>query len=153
MATTTTNFGFIKPELNDNVSPTPYNENFDKLDEEIFGLKIDYVVSYGTEGNWTYRKWASGIAEIWGTVSAAKNNNNVAGGSYTLPMTLTTVHSVIATVGNGKFNNAYNSLGINVKAWSANGSSVQAWVHSRDGSLGTYNPVPVSIEVRGMWKE
>jgi hypothetical protein len=27
----------------------------------------DYVVEHGTSGIWTYRKWASGIAECWGT--------------------------------------------------------------------------------------
>lgn len=26
----------------------------------------DYVVEQGTSGIWTYRKWASGIAECWG---------------------------------------------------------------------------------------
>lgn len=29
--------------------------------------EVDYVVSYGISGIWTYRKWASGIAECWGT--------------------------------------------------------------------------------------
>jgi hypothetical protein len=28
--------------------------------------EVDYVVSYGTNGIWTYRKWQSGIAECWG---------------------------------------------------------------------------------------
>lgn len=27
----------------------------------------DFVVEHGTSGIWTYRKWASGIAECWGT--------------------------------------------------------------------------------------
>lgn len=27
----------------------------------------DYIVEQGTSGIWTYRKWASGIAECWGT--------------------------------------------------------------------------------------
>ena len=26
----------------------------------------DYIVEQGTSGIWTYRKWASGIAECWG---------------------------------------------------------------------------------------
>ena len=34
----------------------------------------DYVVAQGTSGNWTYRKWNSGIAECW----ASKNCGNVA---------------------------------------------------------------------------
>ena len=41
--------------------------------DEMFGIASgtgsssqDYVVEYGTNGIWTYRKWASGIAECWG---------------------------------------------------------------------------------------
>lgn len=26
----------------------------------------DYIVEQGTSGIWTYRKWASGVAECWG---------------------------------------------------------------------------------------
>ena len=26
----------------------------------------DYVIEQGTVGSWTYRKWASGLAECWG---------------------------------------------------------------------------------------
>ena len=35
MATTTTNYGFKKPEVTDLVSPTPYNDNFDLLDTNL----------------------------------------------------------------------------------------------------------------------
>lgn len=34
----------------------------------------DYIVSQGTSGIWTYRKWASGVSECWGN----KNCGNVA---------------------------------------------------------------------------
>lgn len=27
---------------------------------------VDYIIEQGTSGDWTYRKWASGIAECWG---------------------------------------------------------------------------------------
>lgn len=33
------------------------------------GIAMDYIVEQGTNGDWTYRKWNSGIAECWGTVS------------------------------------------------------------------------------------
>ena len=29
----------------------------------------DYIIEQGTSGIWTYRKWASGIAECWGTIN------------------------------------------------------------------------------------
>lgn len=35
---------------------------------------VDYVVDQGTSGIWTFRKWASGIAECWGTVAPAAHS-------------------------------------------------------------------------------
>ncbi len=29
-------------------------------------IEADYIIEQGTEGIWTYRKWASGMAECWG---------------------------------------------------------------------------------------
>ena len=46
---------------------------FEALGEGDYSTRIDaleshdYIVEQGTEGIWTYRKWASGIAECWGT--------------------------------------------------------------------------------------
>ena len=30
--------------------------------------EVDYVVSFGVTGIWTYRRWRSGLAECWGTI-------------------------------------------------------------------------------------
>lgn len=65
MATTTPNLQLIKPELGDNISPEPMNENMDKLDEVYGTLTTDYVVAQGIQGNWRYRRWFSGLAECW----------------------------------------------------------------------------------------
>ena len=32
----------------------------------VMGFDQDYIVAQGTDGIWTYRKWASGISECWG---------------------------------------------------------------------------------------
>ena len=42
---------------------------------------VDYVVDQGTSGIWTFRKWASGIAECWGTVAPAAHSITSAWGS------------------------------------------------------------------------
>ena len=34
--------------------------------ELLADLGADYIVSQGTTGSWTWRKWHSGIAELWG---------------------------------------------------------------------------------------
>lgn len=42
--------------------------------------EADYIVEQGTSGIWTYRKWNSGVAEIWGT-----SEQTVTGVSKTSP--------------------------------------------------------------------
>lgn len=39
------------------------------IDSKIKGAFGDFVVEQGTSGNWTYRKWNSGIAELWGILN------------------------------------------------------------------------------------
>lgn len=33
---------------------------------------VDFVVDHGTTGKWTWRKWASGVAEMWATFAVDK---------------------------------------------------------------------------------
>lgn len=46
-------------------------------------IKVDYIVEEGTSGNWTYRKWNSGIAECWGrTEQMTKSFTTALGAGY-----------------------------------------------------------------------
>ena len=61
---------------------------FEALGEGDYGTRIDalethdYIVEQGTSGIWTYRKWASGIAECWGTLVFACTSSSQAGSNY-----------------------------------------------------------------------
>lgn len=44
-------------------------------------LMGDYVIEQGTSGIWTYRKWASGIAECWGVQTGLTANLTTQWGS------------------------------------------------------------------------
>lgn len=46
------------------------------------GLITDYVVEQGTDGIWTYKKWASGIAECCGRDTKSHAINTAWGGVY-----------------------------------------------------------------------
>lgn len=47
------------------------------------GAIADYVVEEGESGIWTYRKWASGVAECWGVFTTASSaTQNTEGASY-----------------------------------------------------------------------
>jgi hypothetical protein len=49
----------------------------------------DYIIQQGVNGIWTYRKWNSGMAECWATVSTTMTvtgeNPFTAGGGYVIP--------------------------------------------------------------------
>lgn len=71
-------------------------------------LGVDYVVETGTSGIWTYRKWKSGIAEIYGNYSGriAEYAQPMSGlhAYYTtvnFPFTFTAVPLVSYTAGAG----------------------------------------------------
>lgn len=42
----------------------------------------DYVIEEGTSGIWTYRKWASGVSECWGSISETVTSWGSWGGIY-----------------------------------------------------------------------
>ena len=58
--------------------------NGDASDVYVGGMKIiDTVVEQGTSGIWTYRKWNSGFAEIWGeTTYSSKAVTTTWGSDY-----------------------------------------------------------------------
>lgn len=65
-------FDIVKESVSMDMFPTHSNAFEVSGDIYINGRKItDFVVDEGTDGIWTYRKWASGIAECWGYVSAS----------------------------------------------------------------------------------
>ena len=52
------------------------------LNEVLPNTSVDYIVEQGTSGIWTYRKWNSGIAECWGTVSWSITSWSAWGSTY-----------------------------------------------------------------------
>ena len=152
MSTLTPNLQLIKPSGTDNVNIDNLNENFDILDSAINELKTDYVIAQGIFDKWTYRRWASGICECWGTLTIKNANNFAAGGVFELPVSFSQIDIVTATIGNGGFWNSYKSLDINIKAWSGTSTSITLWANSKEAAFETYPSVPVSVEVKGTWK-
>lgn len=62
---------------------TRYNANNNGTDKSIMiSTEFDYITTKGTSGIWTYRKWASGIAECWTTNEYALGNYEVRTASW-----------------------------------------------------------------------
>ena len=86
----------------------------DSLDAQGANL-ADYVVEQGTSGIWTYRKWNSGIAECWGSVT--KNNHHIdrAWGSWYVSAS-GTANEFYANYPSGLFVEAPNEM-VNVNSY------------------------------------
>lgn len=50
--------------------------------ELLADLGADYIVEQGTSDGWTYRKWASGVAECWGEVTVRASITDAIGAMY-----------------------------------------------------------------------
>ena len=57
----TTNLSLNTVNSSDLISPEPFNSNFEIIDN----MGLDYIVDQGKSGEWYYRKWKSGIGELW----------------------------------------------------------------------------------------
>lgn len=85
--------------------------------ETITGTKpfADYVVEEGTSGIWTYRKWASGISECWGSKTVSGSFTGW-GAWYTFSVTgenypTNLFNAVPVAIGQIKCDSAYDSIG------------------------------------------
>jgi len=70
--------------LVESVNTETYNSTVKITGEDIYindNKLVDYVIAQGTSGIWTYRKWASGFAEFFGSAVFAFTTT---AGSYTL---------------------------------------------------------------------
>lgn len=115
--------------------------------------EADYIIEQGISGIWTYRKWNSGIIELWGTYSENLTytaNANASGGyragttSISLPFTLTNIISAVATP-NGTSSNYYSVVSnINITT-----TSVSLSLDRGGAATGTTS---VGIEIKGRWK-
>jgi hypothetical protein len=127
--------------------PTPT----DSTDAVPLGLLKDYVVEQGVDGNWTYRKWSSGIAELWGIATTTMANGSVMQGRVSYPFALSGTIYGIGTL-NDAGGNAEGALPWNMKL-TYDTSLCEVWVHN-SGSVGftSSTNLKVSIYIMGRWK-
>ena len=123
----------------------------DNTEESSSLLMTDYIVSQGVEGNWTWRKWNSGVAECWGsfTIESATYaaNNGYKQFNYTFPTNLfnaqPTVFAQGAIVGKGQSGVGFCTAN--------NATTGQLYILNHDTSSAT-NTAWANIRVYGRWK-
>ena len=109
-------------------------------------LKCDYVIEEGTSGIWTYRKWASGIAECWGTYSNTISENTVSNGNYiNYPFTFTTVPCITL----GLMAGGADLYDAHIEQSGANNTQVRLTMINRYTSAMV---MKVCLDAKGRWK-
>ena len=136
------------------MTPEELTDFLDSLNRNFRGT-VDWIVEEGTSSIWTYRKWDSGIAECWGTLT-----QNITSWSQwgTLYEGIASTHT--ATYPNGLFtstpdfwaNSKGNSVGAFIETFSVGSSTTTPQIYAvrpTTGNLGNFN---ISISAKGRWK-
>ena len=120
------------------------------LDKEYVGnMAVDHVVDQGTDGIWTYRKWASGIAECWGYSSKSLTlsaNTVTSFGALNFPTSLFISGPILNISGGGY---AQPSVAPFYSQSSATGADI--WFLNRMSSAFS-NTIFVHCHAIGRWK-
>ena len=112
---------------------------------------VDYIVAQGTSGNWTYRKWASGIAECWQYSKLTFSSKSGAGitdfymGTVDVQLPFTFTANPTSTC----------SCEMAYSEWTQCQCTTSKVTVRRFGNSNSFNNVPelkVSISVQGRWK-
>lgn len=67
----------VATDTTDGLLSAEDKQKYDEYNERIgaivgtFEEPVDYIVEQDTSGSWMYRKWNSGVAECWGTVTGS----------------------------------------------------------------------------------
>ena len=117
----------------------------------------DAVVEVGTSGIWTYRKWASGIAECWGSKTYTAAISNTSGSNYYVrldsaenyPFTFAAVPQQFVTLQSGPYA-AWLEINASSDSWpSTTSTGYQMLVSTISRESGDYT---VAYNVIGRWK-
>lgn len=115
---------------------------------------VDYVVSQGTDGIWTYRKWNSGIAECWGSILVHPSITTQYGSLYIANLGATNfVNGLFTSRPNifGSVDLAGGVGGVTFTGITSTGFST-AYVFNGQTYNATARDVYVSMHVIGTWK-
>ena len=119
------------------------------------GSGLDYITEEGTEGIWTWRKWASGVAECWGTMT-----QNITSWSQwgTLYEGIASTHT--ATYPNGLFTSTPNLwashkgsvIGCFVEVYGQGSATTTPQVYAVRPTTSQTPTVYFSLYAKGVWK-
>lgn len=128
-----------------------HNNSFEvNKDWDVYfgGEIVDFAWSGGTASGWSWKKWASGTCEMWGTFSASLSQDAVSGGDYySTTITISTPFQVANAIVTGTAENRYSLI-------NPGGSYANQNISFRlkRGSAISESSISVQIHVCGYWK-
>lgn len=116
-----------------------------KWQEPEYITRVDFVIAQGTSGDWTYRKWNSGIAECWGLLTVIPIEATThARQDFYLPFTFSEVPRALAT------SNAYSQVEVSATVAT---TVVAIIVDVREGAIfNAGSNIKTAVHVIGRWK-
>lgn len=107
----------------------------------------DYIVEQGTSGNWTYRKWNSGIAECWYYMTGTTDSSGRWHYNPSLPTFLTSTQIIVNATG---WSQGYvtTHAGYTKANYVSNQWSIDGYLENGASS----KSCAVSLSVIGKWK-
>lgn len=117
--------------------------------------EADFVVEQGTGGDWIYRKWNSGIAECWATLTTTARTNSSDGGGYVsetavtpsaFPFTFTEIPNVQCSI------NSSSVTGSPTSTAQSSTTSAGSWKLYRNTSNTSTSTKRFNFYVIGKWK-
>lgn len=119
------------------------------------GSMNDYVTEQNTSGDWTYRKWNSGVAECWATKTITAATNSSDAGGYVsasaatpsaFPFTFTAIPNVQVTCNSGTITGSVTCAG------APSTTSAGSWKLYRNNTNASTNDKIFMFYVVGKWK-
>lgn len=110
----------------------------------------DFVVEQGESGYWFYRKWNSGLCEMWGWCQASYQQSYYLSSYQAFPVALTEWISANGTL-NAFSGNLAAYLGVNVKVECMN-TGCNVWVQNPSSTFEAGATTGVSLHIVGKWK-
>ena len=107
---------------------------------------MDFIVDYGRDGIWMYRKWYSGLYEAWGTDMSEPSSGHIEG---TFPISFIEKPNMIVS-------NTYDSGGFTevIKQIAMQGGEWRYLLYLRDtsGATRNVNTEGIDLYVVGLWR-
>lgn len=109
----------------------------------------DYIIEQGTNGIWTWRKWASGISECWGRYSGSYTGATLTEIVITLPFAFADTNYIIQSTMTSTIGNFSYYTGIDILPGKQTTTQFTHYVYNAHSAALS---AQMDFTVRGKWK-